>query len=429
MRQEDIYSTRLDDEYVKIEHDSGLTMLLCPMKGFSTSFALFSTEYGSIDVSFKTDKEDDFVTVPAGIAHYLEHKLFESEDKDAFERYAKTGASANAYTSFDKTAYLFGCSENFKESLEILLDFVTSPYFTEETVRKEQGIIGQEIRMYDDDPQWRVMVNLLEAAYKNNPVKTDIAGTVESIAKINADLLYRCYNTFYNLNNMVLTIAGNFKVEDVLEVADRILKKSEDVKVIRMPVEEPDDVCTRRVEAVLPVSMPLFNIGIKHKASDKLENARTQLVDEIILDVIAGESSPLYRRLYDSGLINSSFAAESFVGRDYVMSLFMGESKDPDEVNRQIMDEIENAKSNGMDEELFSTAKKSLYGKYLSAFSTPEGVASMMQAAHMYGFEMYSMLEEIASITLEDAQKRLTDAFDTQKSVLSIIKSADTEQR
>ncbi len=423
MRQEAIYSTRLNDEYVKIEHDSGLTMLLCPMKGFSTSFALFSTEYGSIDVSFKTDKEDDFVTVPAGIAHYLEHKLFESEDKDAFERYAKTGASANAYTSFDKTAYLFGCSENFKESLEILLDFVTSPYFTEQTVQKEQGIIGQEIRMYDDDPQWRVMVNLLEAVYKNNPVKTDIAGTVESIAQINADLLYRCYNTFYNLNNMVLTIAGNFEVADVLEVADKILKKSDDVKVIRMPIDEPEDVCKKYVEANLPVSMPLFNIGIKHKPSDKTQNAKVQLIDEMILDVIAGEVSPLYRRLYDSGLINSSFAAESFVGRDYVMSLFAGESKNPDEVYRQIMAEIERAKSEGIDKERFNIAKKSLYGKYLSAFSTPEGVASMMQAAHMYNFEMYSMLDEIASVSLDDAQNRLNTAFDTEKSVLSVVKS------
>lgn len=423
MRQEAIYSTRLNDEYVKIEHDSGLTMLLCPMKGFSTSFALFSTEYGSIDVSFKTDKEDDFVTVPAGIAHYLEHKLFESEDKDAFERYAKTGASANAYTSFDKTAYLFGCSENFKESLEILLDFVTSPYFTEQTVQKEQGIIGQEIRMYDDDPQWRVMVNLLEAVYKNNPVKTDIAGTVESIAQINADLLYRCYNTFYNLNNMVLTIAGNFEVADVLEVADKILKKSDDVKVIRMPIDEPEDVCKKYVEANLPVSMPLFNIGIKHKPSDKTQNAKVQLIDEMILDVIAGEVSPLYRRLYDSGLINSSFAAESFVGRDYVMSLFAGESKNPDEVYRQIMAEIESAKSEGIDKERFNIAKKSLYGKYLSAFSTPEGVASMMQAAHMYNFEMYSMLDEIASVSLDDAQNRLNSAFDTEKSVLSVVKS------
>lgn len=398
-------------------------MLLCPMKGFSTSFALFTTEYGSIDTSFKTDRDESFVTVPAGIAHYLEHKLFESEDGDAFAKYARTGASANAYTSFDKTAYLFGCSENFKESLEILLDFVTSPYFTEQTVQKEQGIIGQEIRMYDDDPQWRVMVNLLEAVYKNNPVKTDIAGTVESIAQIDAILLYRCYNTFYNLNNMVLTIAGNFEVEDVLDVADRILKKSESVTVERMIVDEPDEVCARRVEAYLPVSMPLFNIGIKHRTQDKKGNSETQFLDEIILDVLAGECSPLYRKLYDGGLINNSFAAESFVGRDYVMTLFAGESRDPDEVNRLIMEEIERVKKTGLDEESFNTAKKSLYGKYISAFSNPEGVATMLQASHIYDFEMYSMLEKIASITLDETNKRLRSAFDTEKSAISIVRN------
>ncbi len=425
MRETTTYSTRLKDEYTIVEHDSGLKMLLCPMKGFSSSFALFSTEYGSIDISFKTDKDEEFTTVPAGIAHYLEHKLFESEDGDAFSRYAKTGASANAYTSFDKTAYLFGCSDNFKESLEILLDFVTSPYFTEETVRKEQGIIGQEIRMYDDDPQWRVMVNLLEAVYKNNPVKTDIAGTVESIAEINAELLYKCYNTFYNLNNMVLSIAGNFEVKDVLEVADKVLKKSDGVKVERMPVDEPECVCKRRIEDYLPVSLPLFNIGIKHRAYSKRENAENQIIDEIILDVIAGETSPLYRRLYDSGLINSSFASEAFVGRDYAMTLFAGESRDPDEVNRQIMTEINSVKEKGIDSELFSISKKNLYGKYISIFSSPEGVASFMQSAYMYDFEMYSMIEKLAEVTLEEANERLRSAFDTQNSAISIIRSPD----
>ncbi|WP_312640611.1 EF-P 5-aminopentanol modification-associated protein YfmH, partial [Hydrogenoanaerobacterium sp.] len=219
-----ISSERLGENYVKIKHSSGLTMLLCPKPQFSSAYALFGAEIGSIDTTFKTSKDNDFVTVPAGIAHYLEHKLFESEDGDAFERYAKTGASANAYTSFDKTAYLFSCADNFKESIEILLDFVTHPYFTEETVRKEQGIIGQEIKMYDDNPDWRVLFNLLGALYVNNPVRVDIAGTVESIAEIDADLLYRCYNTFYNLNNMVLVVAGNFEIDTVLEAADRILK-------------------------------------------------------------------------------------------------------------------------------------------------------------------------------------------------------------
>ena len=205
----EIKSDRVGDKYYEVEHSSGLKIFIYPKENNNSTYAVFGTKYGSVDVNFKTSDEKETNTVPAGIAHYLEHKLFESEDGDAFTRYAKTGASANAYTSFDKTCYLFSCTENVYESLEILLDFVQTPYFTEQTVQKEQGIIGQEIRMYDDDPQWRVMFNLLRAMYHNHPVRVDIAGTVESIAEITPELLYKCYHTFYNLNNMVLCVAGN----------------------------------------------------------------------------------------------------------------------------------------------------------------------------------------------------------------------------
>lgn len=421
--KEIITSKRIQDQYVKIQHPSGLTMLLCPMEGYSSTFALFATEYGSIDTSFKRSDEADFVTVPAGIAHYLEHKLFESEDGDAFSRYAKTGASANAYTSFDRTAYLFSCSDHFKESLDILLDFVTSPYFTEQTVQKEQGIIGQEIRMYDDDPQWRVMDNLLAALYHNNPVRINIAGTVESIAQITAPLLYRCYETFYNLNNMVLCIAGNFSVEQVLQSANAILKKGEDITVERMPVQEPMEVRERRVEDRLPVSMPLFQIGYKHPPKSKAENAFNQILDEILIEVICGESSPLYRRLYDAGLINTSFAAESLVGRDYVSTIFSGESKDPDAVYEQISSEIERIKAQGVDEEFMQLCRKAIYGKYLGAFSSPEGVASMMLSAHLSDVEMYSLLERIAGVTPQQVNDRLWEAFDTGRSAISIVRA------
>ena len=186
-----IKSARLGQEMVKIKHPSGLTMLLCPMLGYSTAYATFTANVGSVDTGFKTQDDDAFVDVPEGIAHFLEHKMFENEDGDAFAKYAKTGASANAYTSFDKTAYLFACTDRFEESLEILLDFVRRPYFTKESVQKEQGIIGQEIRMYDDDGEWRVQFNLLQALYHNHPVRIDIAGTVESIAEIDDQLLYR----------------------------------------------------------------------------------------------------------------------------------------------------------------------------------------------------------------------------------------------
>ncbi|MGN1443956.1 MAG: EF-P 5-aminopentanol modification-associated protein YfmH, partial [Acutalibacteraceae bacterium] len=222
METKTIESKLLNEKYVEINHKSGLKIFVMEKPDYTGAFAMFGTKYGSVDTCFKLKNEADYTKVPEGIAHFLEHKLFESEDLDAFERFEKTGANANAFTSFDKTCYIFQCADNFSESLEILLDFVKHPYFTEATVQKEQGIIGQEIKMYQDDPDWQVLFNLLRGLYVNNPVRIDIAGTVESIAQINADLLYSCYNTFYNLSNMALAVVGNVTVNQVLEIADKV---------------------------------------------------------------------------------------------------------------------------------------------------------------------------------------------------------------
>ena len=213
-----IVSPQTGDKYTHIHHKSGLEILVCEMEGYSTTEAMFGTKYGSINTQFKTAADKDYCTVPEGIAHFLEHKLFENEDCDVFDLYAKTGANANAFTSFDKTCYFFSCSDNFKASLEILLSFVQSPYFTPESVAKEQGIIGQEIRMCDDDPGWRVFFNMLCGLYQKHPVRIDIAGTIESIAEITDDLLYRCYRTFYNLHNMVLAVAGKCTVLSLIHI-------------------------------------------------------------------------------------------------------------------------------------------------------------------------------------------------------------------
>ena len=223
----ELKSPRTGDSIFVEDHASGLKIMVYPKPGYRSAYAVFGTRYGSVNTRFKADGE--LVSVPDGIAHFLEHKMFESEEGDAFAKYAKTGASANAFTSFDQTCYLFSCTENFEKSFEILLDLVQSPYFTEQTVQKEQGIIGQEIRMYDDSPDWRVMVNLLNALYHNHPVKIDIAGTVESIAEITAEKLYQCYRAYYNLHNMVLCVAGNVDPGEVVKIADRKLKPVEKV--------------------------------------------------------------------------------------------------------------------------------------------------------------------------------------------------------
>ena len=421
MNKEIIKSERLGESYTKLHHSSGLTILLCPTPQFSSAYALFGAQVGSIDVTFKTDKDDDFVTVPAGVAHFLEHKLFESEEGDAFLRFAKTGASANAFTSFDKTCYLFSCTENFKESIEILLDFVMHPFFTEETVQKEQGIIGQEIRMYDDNPDWRVLFNLLEMLYQNNPVRTDIAGTVESIAQIDAKLLYRCYNTFYNLNNMVLAVAGNFEAQDVLDAADRILKPAEPIGLEARVPDEPRGVACHRREMKLPVAMPLFTMGFKELAGDKRENARNQVLDEILVDIIAGDASPLYRRLYDAGLINSTFGTEVFGGRDYLSTLFSGESRDPDRVYDEICKEVERLQREGIPAEAFERCRKATYGRYIRMLNRVDDVANALVQSHFCEFTIYELIDLIADCTAETLNKRLCENFAREHSALSVI--------
>lgn len=419
---ETVSSSLLGERYYKVNHKSGVTMLLCPMEGFSTAYALFGSNYGSMDVSFKTPQDKDFAEVPAGIAHYLEHKLFENEDGDAFQRFASTGASANAYTSFDKTCYLFSCTQNFEKSLEILLDFVTRPYFTDETVQKEQGIIGQEIRMYDDNPDWQVYFNLLKAMYQKNPVRVDIAGTVDSIAQIDKDLLYRCYSHFYNLHNMVIAIAGNFTVESAIETADRVLKEAEPFCTQCCVPDEPDEVCQQRIEAELEVASPIFQMGFKLKGGSASENMKNQILDEILAEIIAGETTPFYRELYDQGLINATFGGEAMAVRSLLAVTFGGESRDPDRVYKAVLERVGQLKKDGIEESLFRQCKKSIYGRYIGMFSRPEAIASTLLSSHFTGVELYSLVEELGKVTKEQLEERLRTQYREEWTSLSVVR-------
>lgn len=420
----EITSMRLGESYQKLSHPSGLTLLLCPMKDYSMAYALFAARVGSIDDAFSID-DGPLTEVPAGIAHFLEHKLFESEEGDAFELYAKTGASANAYTSFDRTAYLFGCTDKFEQSIEILINLVTHPYFTEQTVQKEQGIIGQEIRMYEDDPDWRVMFNLLGALYHNHPLRTDIAGTVESIARIDAETLYRCHKAFYNLNNMVLAVAGNFDVETVTAACDRLLTPAEPVTVHARAIEEPDTVRERRVEQRLDVAAPLFQIGFKGTSGGYRENILAQVAGEVVCDIVAGESSWLYRELYDAGLINSTFSSEAMAGPSYLASIFSGESRDPDAVFERLCAGIERLQSDGIPPEDFERARRSCYGRYIGIYGSVEAMAGMLMLSGLAGFDAYEPLDLLGRLTLNDAQAYLRENLDTRRAALSVVRSAE----
>lgn len=422
MEQQTIANSRINEQYYRFKHQSGLTVLLYPMTGYSTTYALFATKYGSIDRVFKTEHDSDFVTVPDGIAHFLEHKMFEQEDgTDAFELYGETGASANAYTSFDKTAYLFSSSGNFERSLEILLDFVQSPYFTKETVQKEQGIIGQEIRMYDDNPGWRVYFNLLACLYHNHPVKIDIAGTVKSISQIDKDLLYRCYNTFYNLSNMVLAISGNFDVKSTTAIINKHLKSENPLEIKRGTFDEPDSVAKDKEEIQLEVSLPLFSVGYKMKPADGIERLRAELQCELVNEILVGEGSSLYRKLYDSGLVSGgNISSQVMDGNGFCCVIFDGESRDPQQVYSLIKEEVLRLQREGVPEDLFKIAKKMLYGKILSVFNNVEAIATSLMNAYFAETDIYDRIELAARLTYEEITEKLNQ-YNNEKSAISIV--------
>ena len=418
----EVKSERTGDRYFKVRHPSGLDIYIYPKEQNNSTYAVFGTKYGSIDNCFRTDADAEPSRVPAGIAHYLEHKLFESEDGDAFERYAKTGASANAYTSFDMTCFLFSCTEKVYESLEILLDFVQSPYFTEQTIQKEQGIIGQEIKMYDDDPQWRVLFNLLGALYQKHPVRLDIAGTVQSIAQITPELLYRCYRTFYNLNNMVLCIAGNVEPAKVLELCDKMLKPSSPVRIGRIFEEEPNHIVQARVEQKLSVTIPLFELGFKEIVGPERPTAKQMAETEILLEALSSNASPLFRRLMDAGLINeASFGNEYFEGPGYAAVIFSGESKDPEKVADEIKKEIEAVRRNGLDRRAFERAKKAIYGRNVAALNNVGSIANSLVSLAFSGRELFSYIDAIAQADLDSVSARLKDQLRPELSSLSVV--------
>lgn len=422
MRKTVIESRRFGEQYLRLEHESGLIALLYPMKGFQTAYALFGTKYGSIDNEFKTADDSDFVKVPDGIAHYLEHKLFESEDGNVDRVFAALGAESNAFTSFDKTCYLASCTSHFEETFRTLLRFVQEPYFTPENVEKEQGIIGQEIRMYEDNPGWRVMFNLLSALYINHPVRTDIAGTVESISRITPDILYRCYRTFYNLSNMVVAVAGNFDPEEAERILSEELKAAKPVEIVRRFPEEPREAGQSKIVQHLEVSEPTFYFGYKiFPEQEPAALLKQQVVLDILLDVLAGPTSAFYEEMNRQGLLDDNFGTEVFGERGCLAAFFGGDSKDPEAVYNAFCEMIEQRKAEGLSEEEFLSCKNAMYGKLLKGLGDVENTATAMLSYEMMGLGMFEAAETVAAVQLSDLEKCLRDCFDPSCRAISIV--------
>lgn len=416
--QKQVFESEIGESYIKAVHPSGLKIYILEKPQYNSAYAVFGTKYGSIDTCFSVNGEK--TQVPEGIAHFLEHKLFESEDGDAFTKYAATGAYANAYTSFDRTCYLFSCSDRFYDNLGILLDFVQSPYFTAETVQKEQGIIGQEIRMYDDNPEWRVMFNMLLAMYKKHPVRIDIAGTVESIAEIDDKLLYKCYNTFYNPSNMFICIAGNVNSEKVLSQINGAVKTNDPIEIERIGCDEPDEVSESYVEQKLEVAQPIFCFGYK-EAMDKPERTvKEKVCTSLLLEIIAGDASPLYKKLINEGLINDEFSFEYFTGNGYSSVIFEGESMDPKKVAEEIKSEVDRLKADGIDKKLFSAVRCGMYGEAVRSFNSVENIATQLVGCAMSDSGLFDELKYLKSVTPDDIYKRLS-LLENDKTVLSVV--------
>lgn len=413
-----------DDVIYGFRHKSGLEVYVFPKKGVNETTAMFAARYGSID-TFRKNSDGSFAPIPEGTAHFLEHKLFESEELAAFDRFAKTGANANAYTTFDRTVYYFSSTDNVADNLEILLDFVTKPYFTEETVQKEQGIIGQEIRMYQDDPDWKVCFNFFRGCYQKNPVRIDVAGTQESIAKIDAKLLYSLYDEFYNLGNMVLVVAGNTDVDTVISVADKVLTGKAGEKPQRNFICETDEPGTHLVREKFSVATKNWIFGYRENLTEPEISLRDEIATNIMLLVLFGTSSYFYRDMLDAGRIDSDFYADHFSCFGCSMIMFGGSGDNPEATAEEIKAEIARVReSGGISEEDFTRTVKKLYGRCIMDYDDVDGVANSIIPIHFSGCKPFDELEIYRTITLEEVNRRL-DVFDEKMSVLSIVEPLD----
>lgn len=406
--------------------ENGLNIMIIPKKGIRKKYVMWGTHYGSLDNKFIVPGEKDVTEVPDGVAHYLEHKMFEQESGiNSLDTLTALGVNANAYTTTNHTVYLFEATDNFYPALDELMDYVQNPYFTDENVEKEKGIIGQEIRMYDDYPDWAVYMNALKSMYKNHPIKIDIAGTVESIAKIDKEVLYKCYNTFYNPSNMVMCFCGDFEPEELIkEIKKRLIEKQKQGEIKRISEEEPEEIVEKKIEKAMEVSMPLFVIGIKDKAPEKTADlVKKHIAIEILLNMIIGKSSKLYKTLYEEELLNSEPFLDYEFDSSYAHIAITGSSPNPEKVLEKIEEEIERLKKEGLDKDHFDRIRNMLYGTAVKEFNNVSDIARMFITDYFKGINSFDYLENYKQVTPEFALEILKDVFLREKTVISIVKN------
>ncbi|MGE8204015.1 EF-P 5-aminopentanol modification-associated protein YfmH [Heyndrickxia sp. NPDC080065] len=417
----EIVFEQLDETLYYEKMSNGLDVYVLPKKGFSKTFATFTTKYGSIDNDFIPLESKDYKHVPDGIAHFLEHKLFEKEDGDVFQQFSKQGASANAFTTFNRTAYLFSSTSNVEKNLETLIDMVQSPYFTEKTVEKEKGIIGQEITMYDDNPDWRLYFGVIENMYQHHPVKIDIAGTIESISPITDKLLYECYHTFYHPSNMLIFVVGAIDPEQTMTlIRDNQNKKDyKDMPEIKRRFEEePSQVAEKKRVLRMNVQTPKCLVGVK--ACDVNQSGKEMLKNEltinILLDILFGKSSKNYFELYNEGLIDETFSYDYTQEGGFGFSMVGGDTENPDELANRLQKIMLEAK-NGQHftEEALERTKKKKIGGFLRQLNSPDFIANQFTRYAFNEMNLFDVVPSLEEITFTDLKKSAERFFEEDR--------------
>lgn len=418
-----IESSKIKEKAYVEKLENGMQVIIIPKQHTKKKYVIWGTHFGSIDNHFIMPKTGEEVYIPDGVAHFLEHKMFEQPDgTNSLDTLMALGIDANAYTTNDHTAYLFECTDHFEEGLDELMDYVQHPYFTDENVEKEKGIIGQEIKMYDDDPGWQLYMNALDCMYKENPIKIDIAGTVESISKIDPDVLYKCYNTFYHPSNMTMVVCGDFEPEKLLEeIKKRLLPKENQADIKRIYTAKEDKINMPEKIAQMEVSTPIFMMAYKDIENNQEAAIKKHIAIEILLNIIIGKSSKLYKELYEEGLLLAQPDFDYEFSAQYAHTLISGASKKPKKVAQKITDRIEQLKQQGLDDEEFERARRKLYGDYVIEYNSVANIARMFLADTMKKVQSFDYIEEFETVTKEYTQNILNEMFKNENKVLSII--------
>lgn len=403
--------------------ENGMKVIIIPKQNTKKKYVIWGTHFGSIDNRFIMPQTREEVFIPDGVAHFLEHKMFEQPNgTNSLDTLMALGIDANAYTTNDHTAYLFECTDHFEEGLNELMDYVQHPYFTDENVEKEKGIIGQEINMYDDDPGWQLYMNIMDCLYKDNPIKIDIAGTIESISKITPDVLYKCYNTFYHPSNMTMVLCGDFDPEELLkEVKKRLVSKENQGEIKRIYPLKENSINKKEKITQMEVSTPIFMIGYKDIENSKEDRIQKHIAIEILLNMVIGKSSGLYKELYENGTVLSQPDIDYEFSDEYAHVLISGFSKDPKLVREKIDKTIESMKENGLDEEHFNRIKKKIYGDYVVEYNSVGDIARMFLADNIKGINSFEYIEKFEDVTKEYAEKVLNEIFKDENEAISIV--------